>query len=438
MPDNSVAVIFANPVRNFANDVDFPYHQDPDLYYFSGYKEPHAILFIFKEPQKAADGSTYKDLFFVQQRNPRQEQWTGRRLGAAGVKAQLGINMVFDGEMFNRFPIDFSRFNKILLPPPPDDVLDVPKDSTDLFDLIKQFKAKAVAPADIASDKRFDTDQYFELTTALRGIKTEEEMLLLRKAVEISSIAHAETMKAIDPNMSELELQGLQEYVHKKYGAEVVGYPSIVGAGNNGCILHYEENTKTHIGASTVLMDVGAMYHGYSADVTRTVPVSGKFSPEQKAIYNIVYEAQEAVFKLCKEGTSFAEIEKKAREIVTKGLLQLGIIKNENGSFKYYPHGCSHHIGLDVHDRGSYEKLMKNMVITVEPGIYIPEGSDCDKKWWGIAVRIEDDVLINEKDYELLSSAAPRKAEEVEKMVQEKSPIDSFKLPALKSAKKAF
>jgi Xaa-Pro aminopeptidase len=185
-------------------------------------------------------------------------------------------------------------------------------------------------------------------------------------------------------------------------------------------------------------MDVGGEYHGYSADVTRTVPVNGKFTPEQKIIYNIVYEAQEAAFKLCKEGSSFQEIEKTARDIVTKGLMNIGLIKKEEDNRIYYPHGCSHHIGLDVHDKGSYDKLKKDMVITIEPGIYIPAGSDCDKKWWGIAVRIEDDLLIKEKDYEILSAAAPRKLEDVEKMVAETSGFDDIKLPALKSARKGF
>jgi Xaa-Pro aminopeptidase len=287
-------------------------------------------------------------------------------------------------------------------------------------------------------NEKWNSRLYTAFTSTLRETKTPEELQLLRKAVEISAIAHAEVMKAIRPDMSEREIEGIHDYVQKKYGAEHWGYPAIVGAGNNGCVLHYEENDKMSIGPKTLLMDVGAEYHGYSADVTRTVPVTGKFSPEQKMIYNIVYEAQEETFKLCKEGSSFEDIENKAREIVANGLVKLGLIKTAADSYKYYPHGCSHHIGLDVHDKGSYDKLKKNMVITIEPGIYIPEGSDCDKKWWGIAVRIEDDLLINEKNYELLSIYAPRKAEDVEKMVAEKSAFDDFKLPKLKSDKKGF
>jgi Xaa-Pro aminopeptidase len=228
----------------------------------------------------------------------------------------------------------------------------------------------------------------------------------------------------------------LHEYVHKKYGAEEVGYGSIIGSGENGCTLHYEENTKTKIGTSLVLMDVGAEYHGYTADVTRTVPASGKFSPEEKQIYQLVYDAQEAAFKLLKDGAKWSEAGNAARDVIADGLLKLGIITDKREVGKYYPHGLSHHIGLDVHDRGSYSTLKKGMVITVEPGIYIPSDSKCDKKWWGIAVRIEDDALITENGYDLLSQFAPRKPEDVEKMVAQKSALDDFKLPPLKSAEK--
>ena len=175
-----------------------------------------------------------------------------------------------------------------------------------------------------------------------------------------------------------------------------------------------------------ILMDIGAEYHGYSADITRTFPSNGKFTQEQKQIYDIVIDAQEAVFKICKEGTSFQEIEKTARDVVAKGLVKIGILKDESESRTYFPHGCSHFLGLDVHDKGIYNTLLENMIITVEPGIYIPEGSNCDKKWWGIAVRIEDDVLIKKDKYEILSSAAPRKTEDVEKVAAQKSFVDNL------------
>jgi len=495
MPANSVAVIFAYPERLFSNDVNYPYHQNPDLYYFSGYNEPRSVLFIFKD-QQVTDNRKYNEVFFIQKKDPLMERWTGRRMGVAKVKSDLGFDMVFDGDTFKNFPLDFSKFDNILfeaLPAADND----PADSADLFDLAGQFRRKAGIPKtysqevenslsylvqygnmqnlhyfidgfknmiadgslpaeypaadqlavqdiinikdqhglDRAKEKlktrKINPILYNEYVGRLRQIKAPEELPLLRRSVDISSVAHAEVMKAIQPGMSERELQAIFEFVHKKYGAEEEGYPPIVGAGNNGCILHYEENTKTNFGSEMVLMDVASEYHGYSADVTRTVPSNGKFTTEQKTIYDLVYKAQEEVFKLCKEGSTFDTIESKSREVVADGLLKLGIIKNKKESSTYYPHGCSHFIGLDVHDKGEYNKLMANMAITVEPGIYIPPNSGCDKKWWGIAVRIEDDILITRDGYELLSKYAPRKSEEVEKKVAERSVLNDFVLPKL-------
>ncbi len=436
MPDSSVAVIFAYPTRNFSNDVDYLYHPNPDMYYFSGYKEPHSLLLVFKEPQADSAGKTYTELLFVQKRNVQAEQWTGKRLGAEGAREKLGIDRVYNGDAFKNYPVDFSGFKKIIVDKLPADVANG-YDKADLYDLLEQFRQKSGYAAN--NPVRFDNRLYYELTGKLRRIKTPDEMALLRKAVEISCQAHTEVMKAIHPGMSELEIQGLQEYVHKKQGAEGVGYGSIVGAGENGCVLHYMENTKTRIGNSLLLMDVGAEYHGYTADVTRTVPADGKFSPEEKAIYELVYQAQEAAFKTLRDGSKFADASNAARETIAAGLVKLGIIKEKKEVNKYYPHGLGHHIGLDVHDRGAMETLQKDMVITIEPGIYIPSDSNCDKKWWGIAVRIEDDLLITENGYEILSRLAPRKAEDIEKMISQKSALDDFKLsPPEPGRKKAF
>ena len=439
MPDNSVFVVMAYPTRTFSNDVDYFYHQNPDMYYFSGYKEPHSLLLIFKEEQQGANGPSYNELIFVQKKDPRAEQWTGRRLGTEGAKEKLGFINAYNGEDFKNAKIDFSKFDKIIFDRFPDDAGTDNRDNADLADLVEQFKKMANVPAEIPKDSKYDNRLFRELTGKLREIKTPEEMDLIRKAVEISCRGQNEVMKAVHPGMSELEIQGLHEYVHKKYGAEEVGYGSIVGAGANGCVLHYMENSKTKIGNEMLLMDVGAEYHGYTADVTRTVPVNGKFSQEQKLIYNLVYEAQEAAFKILKDGADWGKAGTAAREVIAEGLLKLGIIKDKSEVGIYYPHGLSHHIGLDVHDRGFSRTLKKDMVITIEPGIYIPPNSNCDKKWWGIAVRIEDDALITEKGYELLSAFAPRKVEDIEKMIAEKSALDNFTVPKLKSAeKKAF
>lgn len=435
MPDNSVMVVFAYPTRTFSNDVEYLYHQNPDMYYFSGYKEPHSVLFIFKDEQTDSLGNKYKELLFVQKRSAQAEQWTGRRLGVEGAKERLGFKTAYNAGEFKNFNINFAGFAKVIHNKFP---VDVPNgnDNADLYDLIQQFKQKAGIPEQGPALARFDTKLYNKLTAELREIKTPEELDLLRKAVEISCQGQNEVMKAVRPDMSELEIQGLHEYVHKKYGAEEVGYGSIIGAGENGCILHYMENTKTKVGTTMLLMDVGAEYHGYTADVTRTVPVDGKFSEEEKSIYQIVYDAQEAAFKTLKNGSKWADANKAAFDVIAEGLLKLGIIKNKSEAGKYYPHGLGHHIGLDVHDRGTYDQLKKDMVITIEPGIYIPEGSNCDKKYWSIAVRIEDDLLITQDGYELLSHFAPRKIEDIEKMIQQKSAVDDFKLPPLESGKK--
>lgn len=439
LPPNSVAVFFSNAVRNRSNDVNYVFHQDPDFFYLTGYREPNSVLLVFKEKQTAANGTQYDNIIFVQDRNPQSEMWTGRRLGTNGVKNDLGFQHVFTNKEFKKYNLDFSKFDQVLFFDFKNDVRDNPNDSSDLYSLIEQFKVKSGYPSkDKTTLEReptrnnLNTKDLFGIMASLRGIKTKEELQLIRKAVSISCAGQREVMKAIKPGMSEREIQGIHEFVFKKYQAEDVGYPSIVGAGHNGCILHYEDNYRPNISSKDlILMDLGAEYRGYTADITRTIPVSGKFSPEQKIIYDLVLKAQEEAMKICKEGTSFGDLTGVTKRIVNKGLAELGIISSEAEKHQYYPHGCCHHIGLDVHDKGSYDKLVEGMVITIEPGIYIPENSQCDKKWWGIAVRIEDDYLVTKNGYEHLSIAAPRKTEEIEALMKQPSALDDFDLPSL-------
>jgi len=439
LPANSVAVFFANPVRNRSNDVDYVYHQDPDFYYLTGYTEPNAVLFVFKEKQTAANGESYDEIIFVQPKNAMQELWSGRRLGAAGTQERLGLQQAFNNLDFQKYNVDFKKFDEVLFFDFKNDVRDDGEDPADLFDLIQQFKVKVDYPSPASTvvnreppKNNLNTQDLAGLMDNLRGIKTPEELELIRKAVQISCAGQVEVMKAMKPGMSEREVQGIHEYVYKKYEAEHTGYPSIVGGGHNGCILHYIDNYKPDISSrELVLMDLGAEYHGYTADVTRTIPAGGKFSTEQKQIYNLVLKAQEEAMKVCKPGTTFAELTEVTKRIVNKGLQELGIIKKVNDQHLYYPHGCCHHIGLDVHDRGTYDVLEENMVITIEPGIYIPENADCDERWWGIAVRIEDDFLITKDGYEHLSISAPRTVEDIEATMKQPSPLDHFVLPAL-------
>lgn len=490
MPANSVAVVFAFPEQVFSNDVNYVFHQNPDLYYLSGYKEPNSMLLVFKEMQ-GSGVSAYNEVIFVQKRDAAREQWTGKRLGVEGAKGKLGFKDAYNGADFATFDVDFKKFSKVLYDGLPGDVgADISKGS--LSDLVTTFQTKAGikdmdkglmadlnllalrgTPKNLSRILAYlkpKLDQevyknnaplqellarpdsltlidfkakiaaemggisiYDNALTELRGVKTPEELVLIKKSIMISSLAHAEAMRAVNPQTSERELEGIMLYVHKKYGAEDEGYPPIVGAGGNGCILHYEENNATAVQNQLVLMDVGAEYHGYSADVTRTFPANGKFTEAQKAIYQLVYDAQEAVFPLCRAGVPYASLETKTREVLSAGLIKLGLITDAKDLGKYYPHGVSHHLGLDVHDRGAYGGNMEeNMVITVEPGIYIPAGSPCDKKWWNIGVRIEDDIQIGKDKGINLSIDAPRTWQAVEKMTAEKSIFDAGKFPVLK------
>jgi len=439
LPPNSVAVFFSNPVRNRANDVDYVYHQDPDFYYLTGYREANSVLLIFKDKQAPTKGGdTYNEIIFVNPRDALRELWTGRRLGKEGVRDQLGFDQSFDNQDFKRYDMDFSKFDKILFFDFKNDVRNDKRDSADLYELIRHFKAKVKYPSsEVVNIKtepmpnNIDLVSLDNLMVELRGVKSPEEIALLKKAILISCVGQVEVMKAIKPGMSEREIQGIHEYVYKKYQAEDLGYPSIVGSGHNGCILHYIENYKPSVSSKEmILMDLGAEFHGYTADITRTIPISGKFSTEQRQIYDLVLKAQEEAMKICKAGVPISSLNEVSRNVINEGLVELGILKSETEANSYFPHGLTHHIGLDVHDRGG-RQLVENNAITIEPGIYIPENSPCLKKWWGIAVRIEDDYLVQQNSCELLSGSAPRKAEDIEAMMKQPSPLDNFILPEI-------
>jgi len=440
MPKNSVAVFFANPSRNRANDVDYLYHQDPNFYYLTGSREPNSVLLIFSEDQQSEKGF-YNELFYVEKKSARAKVVSGPGLGVEGAQKLLAFKDVFYGEDFANIAVNFSKFDKVIFEDFKNDVRDDKRTDADLYDLIQAFKTKISYQT--SSDKIPASDKNIKLASnidikvlkgimaTLREVKTKEELVLLKKAVRISAMGQVEIMKAMHPKMSETEVQGIHEFVYKKYGAEYEGYPSIVGAGNNGCILHYQDNNKMSLKNDLVLMDLGAEYRGYTADVTRTIPANGKFSKEQKAIYDLVYEAQEAGIAQYVIGGKISTPGQTARKIINEGLYKLGIIKSVDEKHSYFPHGTSHHIGLDVHDPGNYTTFAENMVLTMEPGIYIPDGSDCDKKWWGIGVRIEDDILVTKNGPINLSADAPRKSDEIEKLMKQKSIFETYTLPDL-------
>ena len=411
MPPKSVAFIFSNPVRNRSNDVDFQFSQAPDFYYLSGLTEPDAVLVIFKEVQNI-DSINTNELIYVQPRSPRDESWTGKRLGVEGVKKVLGFSHVYNNTDFANLNLDMKKFEKIYHSYFYNDVRDDKNDAGDLYNLINSFNQKT---KDLPTKNSYD---FHSMLADLREIKTAEELKPIRKAIDITCLSHLDLMKKLESQMNEYQAQAIVEYGFKFNGSEFVGYPSIVGAGENSCILHYITNRKKLSPNDVMVVDAGAEYHGYTADVTRTLPVSGKFSEEQKKIYNLVLQAQTAGIAACKEGNLFRAPHNAAVEVIKKGLVELGIISTPNEFSKYFFHGTSHYLGLDVHDVGNYGRLKPGQIITVEPGIYIPENSDCDKKWWDIGVRIEDDILITNGDPDVLSGKLPKTVEEIEKLMQ--------------------
>ena len=493
LPSNSVAVFFSSPIRNRANDVDFEYHPDPNFYYLTGWNEPHAVLLVYSVPQNDAQGTYYEKLY-IRERDARNEMWNGKRLGLEGAQ-KMGFDRVDLKQNFINEPHGFDQFDTVFMFDFKNDVRDTsdPSDLFDLqkqfkqaiyfpenFDakryrlyqrirqanpeevpsiqrminyyaqsdatlmddpVIKDFMSKAedetvltdlkTRSAFLLKDYNFNIDQLGTYMAELREIKTPEEVQLLKKAIQISAQGQREVMKAIKPNMTEREVQGIHQLVYKKYGAAHEGYPSIVGAGDNACVLHYITNDKTDLKDQLILMDLGAEYNGYTADVTRTIPVSGTFSPEQRALYQIVYDSQTAGIKAAQVGASFSAIAAACNKVVQEGLMELGIIAAPEEYRRYLPHGVAHHIGLDVHDPGLYQNLQPQMIITVEPGIYIPKDSPCDPKWWNIGIRIEDDILITEKGPVNLSEDAPRAWDEIEALMKEKSALDAFTLPPL-------
>jgi len=417
MPQNSVAILFSNPVRNRSNDVDFEYHQDPNFYYLTGLREPHAVVLIFKETQEFKDNLKTNEILFLQKKDEKDELWTGKRLGPKNAESYLGIKTAMNNEEFLSFENYYDEFFKIMIFETPEDVKNTSENS-DLYGLIQSFKVTT------ANLKNISTRDLPKIMASLRQIKSKEEIALLRKAVDMTCDAQIELMKALKPGMKEYQSEAIVEYIFKKNGAEYPGFPSILGGGENSCIIHYTNNRKKLSNKDMLVSDIGAEYHGYTADVTRTLPVDGHFSTEEKIIYNLVLKAQQAGIDSCKVGNKFWDPHNAATKIITQELIKLGIIKKSYHVQRYFMHGTSHYLGLDVHDPGLHGTLQPGNVITVEPGIYIPEGSDCEPKWWNIGIRIEDDILITDSGPDNLSAKAPRKIKEIEALMKQSSKFE--------------
>jgi Xaa-Pro aminopeptidase len=417
MDANSVALFTAATEKTRANDITYEFHQDPNFYYLTGCLEPESALLLLKEPV-TIDGKSVREILFVRDRNPAQETWTGHRLGPEGamqiLKPELALSIdTLSAILHTVLPRARVFYYSPRYGSPRDPVLD---DSVLVQDSVVRNSIVSKYPNLTIDNKLRRT------LAALRAIKTTNELRLMRRAITISNEAHNAVIHDARPGWHEYEIQALAESIFTKNGSEYTAYPCIVGSGPNSTILHYETNRRETKPGEFIEMDMGSEYHGYTADVTRSFPISGHFTPEQRAIYELVLEAQDSGIRLCKAGNPFRSAHGAAVRVITRGLLRLGIITDSSDYKRYFMHGTSHYLGLDVHDAGLYGPLEPGNVLTVEPGIYIAEGSPCDKKWWNIGCRIEDDILVTDRGPENLSAGSPRTVAALEKMMSRSHP----------------
>ena len=416
--EDSAIIVASALVKARISDTDYAYRQDSNFYYLSGYEEPDSLLLIRPSSDKE------KFIIFCRDRDPLREQWDGFRTGQEGAVQQYGADNAYSINSLDQMMPDLlAGVKNIYFSMSAPCGVDI-KISHWMEDIRKNTRAGAEPPNNLLS---LDS-----ILHEMRLIKEDHEMNLMKKAADITTEAHIRAMQAVTPGMYEYQLEAEYLYAFNKNGARSPAYNSIVGGGNNSCILHYVENNDELKDGDLVLVDAGCEYQYYASDVTRTFPVNGKFSPEQKEIYSIVLEAHRQSMEQAKPGNKWNLMHEKSVEVIVEGLLDLGLLKGtkeqviEKGDYsKFYMHRIGHWLGMDVHDVGGYKQdgdwreLEKGMVMTVEPGIYILDSlEDVDDKWKGIGVRIEDDIVITDSGFEVLTPNVPRTIEEVEHTVQ--------------------
>lgn len=401
---DTIGVFFTNPERNRNNDVDFRFRGDSSFLYLTGFEEPSAALILI--PGGATvDGRRVKEILFVNEPDIASITWLGYRMGPANAEKLLGVEMALPNKRFNEVSTALLKPGVKVsigqIPPAPSGAM-------------KNWSTHVTETRD--GQKLESGPRIGAKLNAMRAVKSPYEIAIMKKVCDISARAHVEAIKAIKPGMREYEIMALVEYIYAKNGCEYVGYPSICGSGPNSTILHYNSNRRLMKDGEVFLMDSAGEYHGYTADVTRTFPVNGKFTAEQRAIYEVVYAGQQVGISMCRDGATMSAISNAISDKMAEKMIALGIIQNRAELGRYYMHGFGHGLGLDVHDPlpGT---LAAGMCLTVEPGIYIKAGSPCDKKWWNIGIRIEDDILVTAGEPVNMSAAAPRTWQEIEKLM---------------------
>ncbi|HZJ94470.1 MAG TPA: Xaa-Pro aminopeptidase [Thiopseudomonas sp.] len=417
MTPNSIAVLPAAATSTRNNSVDYPYRQDSDFYYLSGFQEPEAVLVLIPKREHG------EFILFCRERNPERELWDGLRAGQAGAMADYqaddafpinDIDDILPGLMEGRERVYYSVGNNLEF-------------DRQMMEWLNSIRSKARMGSQ--PPKEFVVLDH--LLHNARLYKSPAEIALMQQAADISCRAHIRAMQAAQPGLHEYHLEAELDYEFRKGGARLPAYSSIVASGTNACILHYTENNAPLQDGDLVLIDAGCELDCYASDITRTFPVNGRFSPEQKAIYEIVLKANLEAMNYISPKHHWNDAHDATVRVITAGLLELGLLQGDlnelidSEAYKpFYMHRAGHWLGLDVHDVGDYKvdgqwrALEPGMVMTVEPGIYIAaDNLDVPEQWRGIGVRIEDNVVVTEDGCRILTSAVPKTVDAIEALM---------------------
>lgn len=417
MGSDSIAIVPAAPELLRNRDVHYPYRPDSDFFYLTGFAEPEAVAVLIPGRKPA------EYILFCRPRDPGREQWDGRRAGLEGAVEDYDADDAFPfSDLDEILPRMLEQCERVYYAMGCDPGLD-----QQMSEWIA--KVRSGQRSGIRGPMEFIAlDHYLH---DMRLYKSRAEIALMRKAAKLSAQAHIKLMKSSGPGMREYQLQAQFEYETRSKGATGQAYPAIVGGGDNGCILHYIDNREVLEDGDLVLVDAGCEVDCYASDITRTWPINGRFSEPQRQLYGLVLKAQLAAIAKVQPGNKWDQPHQAAVKVITRGLVDLGLLKGQPSALikekayeKFYMHKTGHWLGMDVHDVGDYKvdgewrMLEPGMVVTVEPGLYIPTGSrGVHKKWQGIGIRIEDDVLVTKEGHEILSKNVPKTPHEIEALM---------------------
>ncbi|KJY94479.1 MULTISPECIES: Xaa-Pro aminopeptidase [Pseudoalteromonas] len=417
MKTNSVALIPAAKEITRSRDTEFPFRQDSDFFYLTGFNEPDAMLVL-------VNGEQQKSILYCRAKDKSAEIWHGRRLGADAAKQQLPVDEAYTLAELEQGLLDAVN-QKSTLYYGQGVYSDVDNQVLALLNTLRGAPKKGYRAPEVIRDIR-------TLVHEMRLFKSDAEIAIMRRAAKISAEAHERAMRFAKPGATEYQLEAELHHHYAMNGARHPAYGTIVGSGDNATILHYTENESTLKDGDLILIDSGCELDGYAADITRTFPVNGRFNAAQKALYQVVLDAQLAALEVVKPGNTLAQAAKVVNRMLTEGLVKLGLLEGnvdelvESQAFRaFYMHGLGHWLGLDVHDVGEYKKdeqdreFAPGMVLTIEPGLYIAEDAPVAEQYRGIGIRIEDDVLVTEKGHENLSASVPKDIAAIEALMQE-------------------